>query len=105
QCYSTATPPKPKNSLEDESLVASEDYTLPPFVDIRPLTLHSGSGGHGCISFHREKFVAHGPPNGGDGGRGGNIYIQAIYGEDSSLHKLGRGGGSGVIGAGKGSGG
>lgn len=105
QTYSTATPPKPKNSIEDEQLIASEDYTLPPFVDIRPLTLHSGSGGNGCISFHREKFVAHGPPNGGDGGRGGNIYIQAIYGEDSSLHKLGRGGGAGIIGAGKGSGG
>ncbi|KAL7276219.1 GTPase of the mitochondrial inner membrane that associates with the large ribosomal subunit [Rhizina undulata] len=64
-------------------------FTDAPFADIRTLSLVAGDGGHGCISFLREKFVANGPPNGGDGGAGGNIYIQAVYGE-TSLHKLGR---------------
>lgn len=49
----------------------------------------AGSGGHGCISFLREKYIAAGPPNGGNGGSGGNVYIQAVRGE-TSLHKLAR---------------
>lgn len=65
------------------------DYTSAPFTDTCTLTLHAGAGGHGCISFLREKYVANGPPNGGDGGTGGNVYIQAVQGE-TSLHKLAR---------------
>jgi GTP-binding protein len=65
------------------------DYSRTIFTDRATLTLHAGSGGHGCISFLREKFIAAGPANGGDGGSGGNIYIQAIRGE-TSLHKLAR---------------
>ncbi|KAL8787021.1 MAG: hypothetical protein Q9213_002457 [Squamulea squamosa] len=66
-----------------------DDYARTVFTDKCQLTLAAGSGGHGCISFLREKFVADGPANGGDGGSGGNIYIQAIRGE-TSLHKLAR---------------
>lgn len=51
--------------------------------------MHAGSGGHGCISFLREAYLANGPANGGDGGHGGNVYIQAVHGE-TSLHKLAR---------------
>lgn len=65
------------------------DYTSAPFTDTCTLTLHAGAGGHGCISFLREKYVANGPANGGDGGTGGNVYIQAVQGE-TSLHKLAR---------------
>lgn len=65
------------------------DYTSAPFTDTCTLTLHAGAGGHGCISFLREKYIANGPPNGGDGGTGGNVYIQAVQGE-TSLHKLAR---------------
>lgn len=65
------------------------DYTTNPFTDSCSITLHAGSGGHGCISFLREKYIANGPPNGGDGGTGGNVYIQAVRGE-TSLHKLAR---------------
>lgn len=65
------------------------DYTTNPFTDSCSLTLHAGSGGHGCISFLREKYIENGPANGGDGGTGGNIYIQAVTGE-TSLHKLAR---------------
>ncbi|KAI4176685.1 MAG: hypothetical protein LQ348_005961 [Seirophora lacunosa] len=66
-----------------------DDYSRTIFADKCQLTLAAGSGGHGCISFLREKFIAEGPANGGDGGSGGNIYIQAIRGE-TSLHKLAR---------------
>ncbi len=65
------------------------DYGRTIFADKATLTLSAGSGGHGCISFLREKYIEAGPANGGDGGSGGNIYIQAVRGE-TSLHKLAR---------------
>ena len=51
--------------------------------------MHAGSGGHGCVAYLREKYVEEGPPNGGDGGSGGGIYIQTVEGL-TSLHKLAR---------------
>ncbi|KAL2177173.1 uncharacterized protein P884DRAFT_329972 [Thermothelomyces heterothallicus CBS 202.75] len=68
---------------------APDDYSMSNFADKARLTLHAGAGGHGCISFMREAFMDDGPANGGDGGHGGNIYIQAVHGE-TSLHKLAR---------------
>lgn len=47
------------------------------FVDIAKISLKAGNGGNGAVSFHREKYVAAGGPDGGDGGRGGNILLQA----------------------------
>ena len=41
------------------------------FIDIATIWLHAGKGGDGAVSFHREKFVAAGGPDGGAGGRGG----------------------------------
>ncbi|KAL2818378.1 GTP-binding protein Obg/CgtA [Aspergillus granulosus] len=52
-------------------------------------TVYAGAGGNGCVSFLREKYVEEGPPNGGDGGSGGSVYIQAVDGM-TSLHKLDR---------------
>lgn len=66
-----------------------DDYGRTIFADKCQVTVAAGSGGHGCVSFLREKFIADGPPNGGDGGTGGSIYIQAVRGE-TSLHKLAR---------------
>ena len=74
------------------------DYSSQPFTDACTLSVSAGGGGHGCISFLREKYIANGPPNGGDGGTGGSIYIQAVRGE-TSLHKLAR---RGIIRAGRG---
>ena len=54
------------------------------FVDIAKIHLKAGKGGDGAVSFHREKYVAAGGPDGGDGGRGGNIVFQA----DSNLSTL-----------------
>ncbi len=47
-----------------------------PFVDTAKITVRSGSGGNGVVSFHREKYVANGGPDGGDGGRGGDIVVE-----------------------------
>lgn len=74
------------------------DYSVTPFTDSCTLTVAAGGGGHGCISFLREKYVQNGPANGGDGGTGGSIYIQAVKGE-TSLHKLAR---RGILKAGRG---
>ena len=85
-----------------------EDYGRTVFTDKCTVAISAGRGGHGCVSFLREKYVAEGPPNGGDGGNGGSIYIQAVRGE-TSLHKLARQGaikaGRGENGSGKGKGG
>lgn len=68
---------------------AADDYALTPFADRCIVTIEAGGGGHGCVSFLREKYIEEGPGNGGDGGSGGNVYIQAVRGE-TSLHKLAR---------------
>ena len=47
------------------------------FVDFAKISIKAGDGGNGAVSFHREKFVAAGGPDGGDGGRGGNVVLQA----------------------------
>src|SRR5690606_8318521 len=48
---------------------------IPSFVDRVVLQLAAGSGGHGCMSIHREKFKPLGGPDGGNGGRGGDIAL------------------------------
>lgn len=54
------------------------------FVDRAPLRMKAGSGGDGAVSFHREKYVLNGGPDGGDGGVGGDIVLLA----DHNLHTL-----------------
>lgn len=54
------------------------------FVDTAKISLKAGDGGNGAVSFHREKYVAAGGPDGGDGGRGGNIVFVA----DSNMSTL-----------------
>ncbi|KAI3614319.1 hypothetical protein WG66_000284 [Moniliophthora roreri] len=45
------------------------------FLDHLIITVRGGKGGNGCAAFHREKFLPFGPPSGGNGGRGGDVYI------------------------------
>jgi GTP-binding protein len=50
------------------------------FLDLAKVHLRSGSGGNGCVSFRREKFVEYGGPDGGDGGNGGDVVAVAVEG-------------------------
>ncbi|NAZ36800.1 GTPase ObgE [Rubellimicrobium sp. CFH 75288] len=50
------------------------------FLDLARVHIRSGAGGHGCVSFRREKFVEFGGPDGGDGGRGGDVVAVAVDG-------------------------
>ena len=50
------------------------------FLDLARVEIRSGSGGNGCISFRREKYIEYGGPDGGDGGRGGDVWAEAVTG-------------------------
>jgi GTP-binding protein len=54
------------------------------FIDEAEITVKSGDGGPGCVSFRRERFIPKGGPDGGDGGRGGNVLIRST----KRLHSL-----------------
>ena len=57
------------------------------FVDKVKIYVKAGNGGNGAVAFHREKYVAAGGPDGGDGGRGGNIVLRV-----NDKHPVRRGG-------------
>jgi GTP-binding protein len=54
------------------------------FVDEATIRIQAGNGGHGCLSFRREKYVERGGPDGGDGGNGGSVYLVA----DAAMNTL-----------------
>ncbi len=54
------------------------------FVDEATIRVQAGNGGHGCLSFRREKYVERGGPDGGDGGHGGSVYLLA----DAAMNTL-----------------
>ncbi|MCK8484182.1 GTPase ObgE [Aliiroseovarius sp. S2029] len=50
------------------------------FLDLAKVYIRSGSGGGGCVSFRREKYIEYGGPDGGDGGRGGDVVVEVVDG-------------------------
>ena len=74
------------------------------FLDRAKIYIRSGNGGAGCLSFRREKFVEFGGPDGGDGGRGGHVFAEAVdnlntlidyryqqhFKADTGIHGMGR---------------
>ena len=74
-------------------------FTLMKFLDEAKVYVQSGAGGNGCVSFRREKFIEFGGPNGGDGGNGGDVVVEAVAGLNTLIDyryqqhfKAGRGG-------------
>lgn len=55
------------------------------FVDECEVTVHAGDGGNGCIAFRREKYIPHGGPSGGDGGKGGDVVFEGAGGMSTLL--------------------
>src|SRR5215217_4952255 len=72
------------------------------FLDEAKIYIRSGDGGNGCVSFRREKFVEFGGPNGGDGGKGGDVIAEAVEGLNTLIdyryqqHFKARRGGNGM---------
>jgi GTPase len=58
------------------------------FIDEARIYVRSGSGGKGCVSFRREKFVPRGGPDGGDGGNGGDVVLKAAANKNSLLDHI-----------------
>src|SRR5438067_3462787 len=72
------------------------------FLDEAKVYIRSGDGGNGCVSFRREKFIEFGGPNGGDGGKGGDVIALAVEGLNTLIdyryqqHFKARNGGAGM---------
>lgn len=60
------------------------------FIDRAQIWVKAGDGGHGCVSFRREKYIPKGGPDGGDGGNGGDVYFQAVENLDTLLDFAGK---------------
>ena len=60
------------------------------FIDEAKIWVKAGDGGNGCVGFRHEKFIAKGGPDGGNGGRGGHVYFEAVENLDTLLDFAGR---------------
>ena len=60
------------------------------FVDEVEIFVQGGDGGHGCVSFRRERFIPRGGPDGGDGSDGGSVYLEAVKGLDTLSEMAGK---------------
>jgi len=73
--------PKPEANASPAERVKSPDrYSQMKFLDETKVYIRSGDGGAGSVSFRREKYIEFGGPDGGDGGRGGDVWVEAVDG-------------------------
>lgn len=63
--------------FKNNPFIESTNNTM-KFLDQAKIFIQSGNGGSGCVSFRHEKYIEFGGPNGGDGGKGGSVYIEAV---------------------------
>lgn len=56
------------------------------FIDEAIITVQAGNGGRGCVSFRREKYIPHGGPDGGDGGKGGDVILETTSRKHTLYH-------------------
>jgi GTP-binding protein len=66
-------------------LFRSSQIEFPVFVDEAKILVKAGDGGNGCMAFRREKYVPRGGPSGGDGGHGGDIYLESNIHDNTLL--------------------
>ena len=64
----------------------TQDSPSPMFIDEAKIRVKAGDGGNGCMAFRREKFVPRGGPSGGDGGRGGDVVMEASQSHNTLIH-------------------
>ncbi|MFA5240404.1 MAG: GTPase ObgE, partial [Phycisphaerae bacterium] len=60
------------------------------FIDKAKIQIKAGDGGNGCVGFRREKFIPKGGPDGGDGGKGGSVYLEAVANLDTLMDFAGK---------------
>src|SRR5512134_3118213 len=56
------------------------------FIDEAKIRVKAGNGGNGCVAFRREKYVPRGGPSGGDGGKGGDVYLESSERHNTLVH-------------------
>ncbi len=72
-------PTRLTHGVEDVELTCSESDTGIMFIDEIKVYARAGHGGKGCVAFHREAYITKGGPSGGNGGRGGDVILQADH--------------------------
>jgi GTPase len=76
----TAKERRPTSQDADDASAARAYVQPMKFLDEAKVYIRSGDGGNGCVAFRREKFIEHGGPSGGNGGRGGDVVVEAVDG-------------------------
>ncbi|KAI7906891.1 obg family GTPase CgtA [Cokeromyces recurvatus] len=89
QFHTSAMIPQEEMNIQRKSVQYKLRGKGRQFIDFVRVKVKGGDGGDGCVSFQREKFLPKGPPNGGNGGRGGNVIVRASA-DVGTLKRLGR---------------
>src|SRR5882672_2529751 len=95
-------PGLPLRSSRDDTEFSCYGPRAMKFLDECKIYIRSGNGGGGAVSFRREKYIEYGGPDGGDGGKGGDVWIEAVDGLNTLIdyryhqHFKAKAGGGGI---------